>query len=118
MFLFIDKQVPNSAEGREERRERHRAGKALATWKQGKAQALPSLFTQKGAWGSWLHYCLSVTGEVGETSAASATTWQESQSPGFSAVLKLPDQVWSDTQHCEQNQSLGRFLAISRMSDF
>lgn len=38
---------------------------------------------KKGAWGGWLHYCPLVVGRVGDgTSAALATTWQESQSPG------------------------------------
>lgn len=57
-------------------------GKALATCKRGKARAAGSLFClrRKGAWGGWLHYCLSVVrgGQMGP-SAASATTRQEIQ---------------------------------------
>lgn len=57
-------------------------GEALVTCKQGKARASGSLFClrKKGAWGGWLHYCLSAVRRVaGGASAASATTRQETR---------------------------------------
>lgn len=63
---------------------------------------------------------LSVVGRAGDgISAASATTPQESESPGLSVALRLWDQVWCDAPWWEQPPvTPGRCLAISRMSDF
>lgn len=80
IFLLIGKQVLNSAKGRGQRWD----GGDTCHLETGQGSR-GSLFCvyNKGARGGWLHYCLSVVGRAGgETSAASATTWRESQSPG------------------------------------
>lgn len=66
------------------------AGEVLGTWKQARLTKLPFLFTQKGAQGSWLHYCppamVMVRGGLGRPN----NNVPEFQNPVWSDPLSLP----------------------------